>query len=70
MTSLHEIIKTLLAHKKEIVGVEYNKRKFPLEKVSEPLTEKSEKELYKVKFAGMGVMLIDLSNFPRPEVRP
>src|SRR3990167_9013525 len=31
MTFPHDIIQTLLAHNKEIVGVEYNKRKFPLE---------------------------------------
>lgn len=67
MTFPHDIIKTLLAHKKEIVGVEYNKRKFPLEKVSEPLTERSEKELYKAKFTGMGVMLIDLAIFKDPK---
>ena len=67
MTFHHDIIKTLLAHKKEIVGVEYNKRKFPLEKVSEPLAERSETELYKAKFTGMGVMLIDLSIFKDPK---
>src|SRR3990167_3020477 len=45
----HDIIKTLFAHKKEIVGVDYNARTFPLKKVSEPLTERSE-ELYKAKY--------------------
>lgn len=67
MTFPHDIIKTLLAHKKEIVGVEYNKRKFPLEGVFEPLTERNPKELYKAKFTGMGVMLIDLSIFRDPK---
>src|SRR3990167_4658489 len=63
----HDIIKKLLAHKKEIVGVDYNARTFPLKKVSEPLTERSETELYKAKYAGMGVMLIDLSIFKDPK---
>lgn len=67
MTFPHDIIKTLLAHKKEIVGVEYNMRKFPLEGVQKPLTEASKTELYKAKFAGMGVMLIDLSIFRDPK---
>ena len=63
----HDIIKTLLAHKKEIVGVEYNRRKFPLEGVFEPLTERNEKEIYKVKYTGMGLMLIDLTIFKNPK---
>src|SRR3990167_9476809 len=62
----HDIIKTLLAHKKEIVGVEYNARTFPLKGVQEPLTVRSATELYKAKYAGMGVMLIDLAIFKDP----
>lgn len=60
-----DIIPRLLAHKKEIVGVEYNKREFPLKGVQEPLTERSATELYKAKHAGTGLMLIDLSIFEK-----
>src|SRR3990167_6392227 len=44
-----DAITKLLAHKKEIVGVEYNKRKFPIEKVTQPLIDggESKTELYK-----------------------
>lgn len=59
-----DVIPRMLAHKKEIIGVEYNKREFPLKGVSEPLTERST-ELYKAKHAGTGLMLIDLSIFPK-----
>lgn len=62
----HDVIPTLLAHKKEIVGVEYNKREFPLKGVYEPLTEKSS-ALYKAKYTGMGLMLIDLKIFSDPK---
>lgn len=61
----YEIIPKLLAHQKEIVAVEYNKREFPLKSVSEPLTEVSTTELYKAKHAGTGLMLIDLSIFSK-----
>ncbi len=63
----YDIIPKLLAHKKEIVGCEYNKREFPLKKVSEPLTEESKTELYKAKHNGLGVTLIDLSIFKDPK---
>ena len=56
-------LKQLLSHGKEIVGVQYNKREFPVKAVYEPLDEKSETELYKAKHTGMGLMLIDLSIF-------
>lgn len=62
-----DTISRLLAHNKKIVGVEYNKREFPLKGVFEPLTERSETELYKAKHTGMGVMLIDLSIFKDPK---
>ena len=58
----------LLSHGKEIVGVEYNKRKLPLECVYSPIEERtaeSSKELYKANYAGMGLMLIDLSIFKK-----
>lgn len=59
----HDAIKRLVAHNKDIVGVEYNKRKFPLEKVTQPLTEASETELYQGKVLGTGLMLINLGIF-------
>ena len=58
-----DAIDRLLAHNKDIVGVEYNKRKFPLEKVSKPLTEESATELYQGKVLGTGLMLINLDIF-------
>jgi len=61
MSTVH----SLLAHKKEIVGTEYNKRKFPLEGTFKPMTERSETELYEANYAGMGCMLIDLSIFEK-----
>lgn len=62
-----DVIKTMLAHKKEIVGVEYAGRTFPIKSVCEPLTERSETELYKAKYTGMGLMLIDLAIFKDPK---
>jgi hypothetical protein len=59
-----DVVKQLLSHKKEIVGVEYNKREFPLTGVFKPLTEKAD-TLYKASHTGMGLMLIDLSIFPK-----
>lgn len=58
-------LRQLLSHRKEIVGVEYNKREFPLKGVYEPLTDisKSATELYKAKHVGLGLTLIDLSVF-------
>lgn len=63
-----DVIPRLLAHDKDIVGVEYNRRRFPLEGTSEPLTDisKSETELYKAKHCGTGLMLINLSIFEKP----
>lgn len=57
-----QTIKQLLSHGKQIVGVQYNRREFPLKPVYEPLTEKAP-ALYKAKYTGMGVMLIDLDIF-------
>lgn len=58
-----DAIKKLLSHKKEIVSVNYHKRKFPLETVVTQLPEsqESETELYRAAVAGTGLMLIDLS---------
>ena len=60
-------LKQLLSHNKEIVGVEYNKRQFPLTAVYKPMTERSETELYEANYAGMGLMLIDLKIFKDPK---
>jgi len=63
MSTLHK----LLAHEKEIVACEYNKRKFPLEGTFKPMGERKEDELYEANYAGMGCMLIDLSIFKDPK---
>jgi hypothetical protein len=55
----------LLAHDKEIVTVEYNRRKLPLEKITAPLEEASETELYKARVMGGGCLLIKLSIFEK-----
>lgn len=55
----------LLAHDKEIVTVEYNRRKLPLESITAPLEERSETELYKARVMGGGCLLIKLSVFEK-----
>lgn len=62
-----DTIKRLLAHNKDIISVEYNKRTFPLEKVTKPLTEESKTEIYKAKIMGCGIMLINLKVFRNKE---
>jgi hypothetical protein len=62
------VVERMLKHEKPIVGVQYNKRKFPLEPVyvshHEEWQEKvSDTELFNAQFAGTGFMLIDLSIF-------
>lgn len=66
------VLQKMLAHNKPIVGVEYNARKFPLERVYKPHHEewqkkRSETELYEAQFAGTGFLLIDLSMFKDPK---
>lgn len=66
------VIDKLLAHKKPIVGVNYNMRKFPLEPVykshhKEWQDKISETELFEAEFVGMGLTLIDLSMFANPK---
>jgi len=58
-----DAITKMLAADKDIVGVEYNKRKFPLETVFE-YQNKSD-SLYKTNVAGTGLMLIKLSIFEK-----
>lgn len=59
----NDIIPRLLSHDKDIVGVEYPRRKFPIEDTFLPLTEKSKTDLYKANFVGAGVLLINLNVF-------
>ncbi len=58
-----DTIPRLLAHKKKIVGVKYKKREFPIKWLYEPIDGESEKDIFKVKHVGTGLMLIDLSIF-------
>lgn len=62
----------LLARDKDIIGVEYHKRKFPLETVTAymPDVEKSETEPFKVGIAGTGLMLIKTDVFKNPNMDP
>lgn len=62
----------LLAREKDIIGVEYHKRKFPLETVTAymPGVEKSETEPFKVGIAGTGLMLINTDVFKNPDMDP
>lgn len=62
------VIEKMLSHNKPILGVQYNKRKFPLEPVYQSHHKEwqdkiSETELFNAQFAGTGFMLIDLSIF-------
>lgn len=66
------VIDKLLAHKKPIVGVQYNMRKFPLEPVysshhKEWQDRVSTTELFEAEFAATGLMLIELSMFKDPK---
>lgn len=65
-----DTLERLLAHDKDIIGVEYNKRKFPLETVTAYFPDQPPKsdEPYKVGVAGTGVMLIKLSLFDNPNL--
>ena len=63
-------LETLLSRGKDIIGVEYNKRTFPLQTVTAymPDVEKSETEPFKVGIAGTGFLLIKLSIFDDPNM--
>lgn len=65
-----DTLKRLLAHDKDIIGVEYNKRQFPLQTVTAyfPDEAKSETEPFKVGIAGTGVMLIKTDVFKNPNM--
>lgn len=62
-----DLIPKLLAHKKEIVGVKYKKREFPVKWLYQTLENEpeSETEIFKVAHTGTGVLLIDLSVFEK-----
>ncbi len=60
-----DTIPRLLAHKKEIVGVRYKKREFPVKWLYEAVGEESETDIFKVNHVGTGLMLIDLSVFKK-----
>lgn len=60
-----DTLNRLLAHNKPIVGVEYNKREFPLKGVQEALEERSDTAIYKAKHVGTGMLLIDLTVFAK-----
>lgn len=60
-----DTLEKLLKHDKEIVTVEYNRRKLPEESVTTPLEKKSETELYKARNIGGGCLLIKLSVFEK-----
>lgn len=64
-----DTINQLLSHKKEIVGVEYYKRKLPLEPIHKPIDKQSKIEIYKAGFVGTGLLLIQLSIFTN-KLRP
>lgn len=65
-----DALEQLLAHDKDIVGVEYHKRRFPLETVTAymPDIEPSETELFKVGIAGTGFLLIKTDVFKNPKM--
>lgn len=67
-----DALEQLLAREKDIVGVEYHKRKFPLVTVTAylPDVEKSETEPFKVGVAGTGLMLINTEVFKNPNMDP
>lgn len=67
-----DVLDQLLARDKDIIGVEYNKRKFPLETVTAymPDEKKSETEPFKVGIAGTGIMLIKTDVFKNPNIDP
>src|SRR3990167_1456667 len=60
-----DTLERLLKQDKEIVTVEYNRRKLPPESVTTPLEERSETELYKARNIGGGCLLIKLSVFEK-----
>lgn len=62
-----DTILKMLAHEKPILAAEYNMRKFPLEPVFKALDQRDPDKPYKARYAGTGLMLIDLSIFKDPK---
>ena len=62
-TPINPLLK-LLEEDKDIIGADYNYRRFPLESVTTPLTERSE-GLFKCKGLATGFMLIKTSVFDK-----
>jgi hypothetical protein len=62
-----EALNTLLSHDKDIIGVKYNKRQFPLEETHQPLIEEPDPKtgLLRCLSIGTGLMLIKLSIFEK-----
>lgn len=58
-----DIINTLISREKDIIGVEYHKRKFPLETIGVPMIERATTIPYIAKYAGTGFLLIHLDVF-------
>jgi hypothetical protein len=75
MTMPSETLQALLAHGKEVVGANYYSRTLPLQTVigflpSDEITTEAPvmpTELFKVRYAGTGCMLIDLKVFDKIE---
>ncbi len=62
-----ETLGKLLAHNLDIVGVEYNKRTWPLEPVQMPLEKDGAKKdsIYKCDYVGTGLLLINTNVFKK-----
>lgn len=65
----HDTIRKLVAQDKDVIGCDYNKRKYPVESTVTllPGTEKKTDESYKVAVAATGTMLINLRVFKEKE---
>jgi len=61
----HKAFATLLAHDKDIIGVDYNYRYLPLKKMTVDIGEKSDKEPYIVKAVGGGFLLVKMKVFDK-----
>lgn len=60
-----DTLERLLAHEKDIVTVEYNRRQLPESQITQPLEERSETQLYKARVIGGGCTLIKLDIFDK-----
>lgn len=62
-----DIINKLVEEDKDIIGIEYNKRQFPLEMIGAAVEKRTEDMPYKARYAGTGVLLIKLDIFRDPK---